>query len=258
MIKVIKECYKFKSLIYELVLRDIKVRYRRSVLGLLWAMLVPILSMLVMNYVFSQLFRFDIENYVIYLLCGNILFTFFSEGTSSSLSSILENSSLIKKVYIPKNLFPIAKVCSSAVNLFFAVLSLMVVMLITKTPFYWTMLLIPLNIFYLFLFTMGLGMILATLTVFFRDISHMYRVIIMLLMYATPVFFPASLLAEKSQILLDINPIYHYINYLRLLVLEGKIPSLQENLICLVMGIVPVIIGLYAISKKQDQFILYI
>lgn len=255
---MIQECYRFKSLIYELVSRDIKVKYRRSVLGLLWTMLVPIFTMLIMTVVFSRLFRFEIENYVVYLLCGNILFSFFSEGTSTGLSSIVDNSSLIKKVYIPKCLFPISKVVSSVVNLFFATLALIIVMLITRTPFQWTMFFIPIIVLYLFAFTAGLGMILSSLTIFFRDIEHLFGVIITMWMYTTPIFYPASLLEENAPILLKINPMYYYIHSLRQLVLEGVLPSVQENLICLIVGIIPFLFGLYTISVNQDKYILYI
>lgn len=255
---MVKECYRFKSLIYELVVRDIKVKYRRSVLGLLWTMLVPIFTMLVMMVVFSQLFRFEIENYVVYLLCGNVLFSFFADGASSSLSAIVDNSSLIKKVYIPKCIFPFSKVVSSAINLFFAIIALLIVMLVTSTHFHITMLFIPINILYLFMFTAGLGMLLSSFTVFFRDIVHLFGVVVVLWMYATPIFYPSSLLAENYSILLKVNPMYYFINYLRLLVLEGRVPDLNYNIICLIIGIIPFLLGLYAISKNQDKYILYI
>lgn len=256
--RMIYECYRFKSLVYELVSRDIKVKYRRSVLGLLWTMLVPIFTMLIMTVVFSRLFRFQIENYVVYLLCGNILFSFFSEGTSSGLSSIVDNSSLIKKVYIPKCIFPISKVVSAAINLFFATLALIVVMLITGTSFYWTMLLIPIVVLYLFIFTAGIGMILSSLTIFFRDMVHLFGVIITMWMYMTPIFYPVSLLQDNAPFLLKVNPMYYYIHYMRQLVLEGVAPGIYDNLICFSFGIIPFLCGLYTISENQDKYILYI
>lgn len=256
--KMVYECCKFKSLIFELVSRDIKVKYRRSFLGLLWTMLVPIFTMLIMTVVFSRLFRFQIENYVVYLLCGNILFGFFSEGTSTGLSSIVDNSSLIKKVYIPKCLFPISKAVSSAVNLFFATIALIVVMLITRTPFHLTILLIPVIVLYLFVFTAGLGMILSSLSIFFRDMVHLFGVIITMWMYTTPIFYPASLLKDNAPILLVINPMYYYIDYMRQLVLEGVVPDFKENVICIIVGIIPFFLGLYIISENQDKYILYI
>lgn len=256
--KAIKELFQYKSLVYELVLRDIKVRYRRSVLGLLWTMLTPILTMLVLTIIFSGLFQRDIDNYVVYLLSGNILFSFFNESTSAGMRSILDGSSLINKVYIPKCLFPIARALSSAVNLFFAIIALLVVMLVTGTQFHFSLLLIPVAVAYLFMFSTGIGMILSSYVIFFRDIAHIYGVIILLWMYATPIFYPETLIKEVSPFLLQINPMYHFIDYFRSLVLLGKVPGLPENLICFGIGFLVLFLGFLVITRKQNKFILYI
>lgn len=258
MIKAINEFIKYKSLAYELVLRDIKVRYRRSVLGLLWTMLTPILTMLVLTIIFSRLFRNDIENYIVYLLSGNILFSFFSESTSAAMRSILDGSSLINKVYIPKCLFPISRSLSSAVNLFFAIIALIVVMLVTGTKFHLSMLMVPVAVTYLFMFATGIGMILSSYAVFFRDIAHIYGVVLLLWMYATPIFYPVALIEEVSPLLLQMNPLYHYIDYFRKLVLTGIIPGIKENLLCFGIGFLALFLGFLVISKKQNKFILYI
>lgn len=255
---MIKDCFKFRNLIYELVSRDIKVRYRRSVLGMLWTILTPIMQMLVMALVFSKLFRFEIENYVVYLLIGNIMFGFLSDTSNSALWSIIDNSGLIKKVYIPKCLFPVTKTLSNVVNLGFSLISLIVVMLITRTTFHWTMLLIFVPILYCVLFTMGISTLLATYTVFFRDISHLYTVFTLLWMYATPIFYPASLLEDTAPWLLNLNPMYHFIDYFRQLVLYGQVPGLQENVICLAIGLVSLLIGFGAMGRNQKKFILYV
>lgn len=257
-ITMVKECFKFRDLIYELVSRDIKVRYRRSVLGMLWTILTPILQMLVMALVFSRLFRFEIENYVVYLLIGNIMFGFLSDTTNAALWSIIDNAGLIKKVYIPKCLFPVTKTLSNVVNLGFSLISLLFVMVITKSTFHWTILLIVIPIFYCVLFTMGISTLLATYTVFFRDISHLYTVFTLLWMYATPIFYPASLLQETAPWLLTLNPMYHFIDYFRQLVLYGKIPGVQENLICFAIGLVSLLLGFAAMSRNQKKFILFV
>lgn len=257
-VKAITEFFKYKSLAYELVLRDVKVRYRRSVLGLLWTMLTPVLTMLVLTIIFSQLFQRDIENYVVYLLSGNILFSFFNESTATGMRSILDGSSLINKVYIPKCLFPIARSLSSAVNLFFAIIALLVVMLITGSRFHLSLLMIPVVVSYLFMFATGIGMILSSYVIFFRDITHIYGVVIMLWMYVTPIFYPETLVEEVSPLLLQINPMYHYIHYFRSLILVGEVPGLQENLICFGIGLLTLFIGFIVIIRKQNKFILYI
>ncbi len=257
-ISALRECFEYRYLIYELVQRDIKVRYRRSILGVLWTILTPVCQMLVMTMVFSRLFRFEIENYVVYLLIGNILFSFMSDTTNVSIWVILENSGLIKKVYIPKILFPVTKTFSNVVNVVFSLVALVVVIIITRVPFHVSSLLIFIPIFYCMIFTMGLSALLATLTVFFRDISHIYTVFTLLWMYATPIFYPKSLLEDAFPWVLHFNPMFHYIQYFRSLVLDGVVPGLTENLICIGFALLFFAVGTITLVKKQDKFILYV
>ena len=175
----IKVFLKYKTLLNELVVRDIKVRYRKSVLGLLWTVLNPLLMMCVITVVFSTLFRQNIPNFPIYYLAGSLIFSFNSEATSNGLYSIIGSASLIKKVYIPKYLFPISKVLSALVNLGFSLVAMFVVMIVTGAPFHATLLLMPLPIFYVFLFTSGLSLLLAAATVYFRDIAHFWGVFVL-------------------------------------------------------------------------------
>lgn len=248
----------YKALLYELVVRDIKVRYRRSFLGLLWTIVNPILTMAVMTLVFSKLFRFQIENYTTYFLVGNILFSFFTEATTNSMHSVLDNSNLIKKIYIPKYLFPLSKVMSSVVNLFFSFIALIIVMIATRVPFQPTMLFTPILLCYVIMFAAGIGLILATVMVFFRDIAQLYSIITLLWMYLTPIFYPVELLKDNAPWALTLNPMYHYIDFMRKLVLDGVLPSVSSNMICLVISVLTLIIGLIVFYRKQDKYILYI
>lgn len=249
---------RFTPLLTELVVRDIKVRYRHSVLGLVWTVLNPLLMMVVITIVFSTLFKQNIPNFPIYYLSGSLLFTFNSEATTNALHSIIANASLIKKVYIPKYLFPLSSVLSSMVNMFFSLIAMFIVMLVTRTPFYTTLLLIPIPVFYTFLFSCGLGLLLAALTVYFRDIAHFYSVFILAWTYLTPVFYPTSILPDTAMKLMQFNPMYHYITFMRELVLNRTFPGMKENLLCLVIGLVMLCIGLYTFYKKQDRFVLFV
>ena len=257
-IETIKGFTRYKSLLHELVTRDIKVRYRRSVLGILWTVLNPVLMMLVITIVFSQLFRFEIEHYPIYYFCGNIIFGFMNTATNDALHSILGGANLIKKVYVPKYIFPLSKIFSGLVNLGFSYIAMLLVMVLTKTPFHATMLLTPIVVFYVFLFSVGLGLVLATMMVFFRDIAHLYGVAITAWMYLTPVFYPESLLSERNPLILAFNPMHHYIAYMRDITLYQTVPSITDNLICLGFSLSMLVIGLLFFYKKQDKFILYI
>lgn len=251
--------FKYSSLLRELVTRDIKVRYRRSVLGILWTVLNPLLMMIVMNIVFSTLFKNRIDNFALYYLSGYIMYTFFTESTTQALHSIVNNSALIKKVYIPKYLFPVSKVASSLVNLGFSFIAMLIVMIFTGAKFHWTIILAPIPVAYLVVFCCGFGMILATMHVHFRDIGHLYGIVTLVWMYLTPLFYPADLLVTNGVgFLLEFNPLYHYIVYFRMLILDGQIPGLSDNLICIVLSSVMFILGTIVFYKKQDQFILYV
>lgn len=250
---------KYLPLLKELVVRDIKVRYRRSVLGLLWTVLNPLMMMTVMTIIFSTLFKSEIQNFALYYLSGYILYTFLNESTTQSLFSIVNNNALMKKVYIPKYLFPMSKVASSLVNLGFSFIAMLIVMIVTRSHFYWTILLTPILVIYLMIFCLGLGMILATMDVFFRDIGHLYSIVTLVWMYMTPLFYPSELLSENGmELLLKLNPLTHYVRYMRALILEGRVPSLPQNLYCILPSVVMLLIGIVIFYKKQDKFILYV
>ena len=227
---------KYNPLLIELVSRDIKVRYRKSVLGMLWTVLNPLLMMCVITVVFSTIFKQNIPNFPIYYLSG----------------------SLIKKVYLPKYLFPISCVLSSLVNLGFSLVAMFIVMIVTRTPFHATLLLMPIPIFYTFLFSVGLGTMLAALTVYFRDIAHFYGVFILAWTYFTPIFYPVDILPDFALRLMQFNPMFHYVNFMRELVIYGTFPGITENLICVAMSVLMLFAGFWVFYKKQDHFVLYI
>ena len=249
---------RFTPLLRELVVRDIKVRYRHSALGLVWTVLNPLLMMVVITIVFSTLFKQNIPNFPIYYLSGSLIFSFNSESTTTALNSIISNASLIKKVYIPKYLFPFSNVLSGLVNLGFSLIAMFIVMLVTRAPFHVTLLLLPIPIFYTFLFAAGLGIMLSAITVYFRDIAHFYSVFILAWTYFTPIFYPAEILPDAAMKIMRCNPMYHLVTYMRDLVLYGTFPSMKENLLCICMGIGMLVLGLFVFYKKQDNFVLFV
>ena len=166
--RYIENFKKFQPLLYELVARDVKIKYRKSVLGVLWTLLNPLMMMIILSIVFSNLMKFDVQNYSLYLLCGQILFNFYNEATSGAM--------LIKKVYIPKYLFVVSRIASSSINILSSFCALILVMLFTRQELHFTMFLVVIPLVYLIVFSMGVGLILAALTVKFRDIMHLYTV----------------------------------------------------------------------------------
>ena len=199
-----------------------------------------------------------VQKIPIYYLAGSIIFSFVITATSDALMSILGGATLIKKVYVPKYIFPLAKVLSSGVNLFFSFIAMLFIMVWTGVPFRPTMFLTPVIVIYALLFSIGLGLILSMLMVFFRDIAHLYGVITMAWGYITPLFYPDSLFGEEYKFLLTFNPMYHFITYMRKIILYNEMPTLEDNLICFAIGITFFVIGLVLFYKKQDKFILYI
>ncbi len=250
--------FHYSGLLRELVVRDIKVRYRRSFLGLLWTVLNPLLMMAVQTIVFSTFFKSSIVNFPVYLLIGNIVFSMNSDSTSQALTSIIGSAGLIKKVYIPKYLFPLSKVLSCLVNFGFSLIALIIVMLVTKSQFHFEMILSFVPLFYLLLFSIGLSLILSSITVYFRDIAHLYSVFITAWMYLTPIFYPMDMLPPQIQAIINWNPMYQYIKYFRLLIMDGIVPAWRTNLFCFGLGAITLVIGVYMFQELQDKFILHI
>lgn len=249
---------KYIPLLYELVIRDIKVRYRRSVLGMFWTVLNPLMMMGVMTIVFSQLFQSNIENFAMYYLSGYVLYSFVNDSTTAALFSVVYNATLMKKIYIPKYMFPISKVASSLVNLMFSFVAMFIVMIFTRTSVQVTILLLPVIVLYVVLFSTGLGLILSTIYVFFRDCGHLYGVIMLVWLYLTPLFYPEEILPATLRKFLVFNPLYHFVNYFRDILLRGVCPDVKQNMICLGMAVISLVLGLWIFYKKQDKFILYV
>jgi len=249
---------KFKHLLRLLVKRDFSARYRKSVLGVLWSLLNPLLTMLIMTMVFSFIFARNIPNFPVYLLSGQLIFMFFSESTNRAMASIIENAPIIKKVYIPKYIFPLARVLSSLVNLFFSLCAFTLVFIVTRAPFHLSLLLIPIPIIYTFIFALGVGLLLSSLSVFFRDLTYLYGVSITLLTYLTPIFYPIDILPGWVQNIVGLNPIYHFVDYFRCLALYGTVPDLWSNIVCIGFAAASLSTGLYVVMKQQDKYILYI
>lgn len=251
--------FSYRHLIKQLVIKDIKLKYRRSFLGYVWSVLNPLMVMVVMYLVFSHMFRFEVENYPVYLLIGQTLFTFMTEATNQAIYSISGNGALLKKVYVPKYVFTLSKVTSSLVNLMFSLGAMIIVLFITRTPFSWTMLFFPVVLVQLFIFCLGLGLFLAEASVFFRDIEYIYSVLTTAWMYLTPIFYPIGQLPEKMQrAIAAFNPMYQYIHQFRTIVLQRTIPDAGEVAYGFLIAILFLVIGLWMFIRKQDEFILYI
>ncbi len=249
---------KYRFLLEDMVTRDIKLKYRRSVIGLLWSILNPLLMMVVITAVFQNLFRFEIENFAVYYLTGWVVYNFVTEATSGAMTSIIGASALIRKVYIPKYIFPMQKCVFSFVNMLFSLVALFVVMLVLQVKITWYVLLIPIPLVLALVFAIGLGMILSTVAVFFRDMIHLYGIFTMVWMYLTPIIYPEEILVGVMQTIMKLNPLYYYVDYFRQLTLYGTLPNIESLAIMLFCSIVTLLLGIVVFKKKQDRFILFI
>jgi ABC-2 type transport system permease protein len=249
---------KYKFLLKQLVSRDFKTKYKRSVLGILWSFLNPLLTMVVQYIVFSTIFKTDIPNFAVYLLVGIVFFNFFAEATNMGLMAIVGNSSLITKVYIPKYIFPISRVLSSSINLLISMVPLIIVVIVTSTPISKALLLLPFSIICTIVFCIGMSFLLSSAMVYFRDMQFLWNIISMLWMYATPIFYPETILPQQLMLLFKMNPLYHFIRFSREIILTGVSPEPQAYLFCITASVVPLIFGVIVFKRTQDRFVLKI
>lgn len=262
---------KYQFLIEQLVARDFKIKYKRSVLGVFWSFLNPLLMMVVQYMVFSNLMRFQQDHYSIYLLTGIVMFGGFNDCCNQALRAIIGNASLITKVYVPKYIYPITKVLSASINLILSMVPLLLVTLIyglgNAEHLYltWAVLLIPIALVLLILFTIGMGFLLSSLMVFFHDVEFLWGVLSTMWMYATPIIYPISILEGTDNWLstmtlkiVRVNPLYHYIEFMRSIIISGCSPALREYVICAAWSFGMLAFGAFVFKKTQDKFILYI
>ena len=249
----------YRPLLSQLVMKDIKLKYRRSFLGYLWSILNPLMIMGIMVLVFSSMFRFDIQNYPAYLIIGQTIFNFVSEATNQAMWSITGNAALMKKTYVPKYIFTLSRVTSSFVNMIFALGAMLLVFIICRIHFSLNMLFIPVILIQVYIFSMGLGLFLAAGTVFFRDIQYIYSAFLTAWMYVTPIFYPISQLPENLQrCIKHFNPLYAYITQFRTIVLESMCPDMRLVVYGFVVAFLMMGFGTLVFMKSQDRFILYI
>lgn len=246
---------KYGFLLSQLIKRDFKTKYRRSFLGILWSLLNPLLLTIVQYMVFSALFRFDIENYAVYLLSGIVMFNYLTEASTQSMVSIIQNASLINKVSIPKYIYPLSRVLSTSVNFLLSLAALYIVIIGSGLNITLAHLSIIFVLCCLFLFVLGISFILSSLMVFFRDTQFLYSVFLTLWTYLTPIFYPESILPKYMDIFLELNPMYHFIRFFRFIVLYNGIPDPMAWVYCFIFAFGVLIIGVWIFKRQQNNFI---
>ena len=254
-------------LMTQLISMDFKVKYKRSVLGIVWSLLNPILMMSVMAIVFSQMFKFKVEgiNYLVYLMTGLIMFNYFSQASTMAMTSVVDNFTLINKVYIPKYIFPIAKCLFIGIDFTLTLIPWLAIVGLSyfglgqyTCHFNWYYIFLPYVFLCMFLFTAGVGLLLSCASVFLRDIWHIYGIVLTLWNYLTPVFYSTEILPPTLQKLMQFNPMYQFLTAARSIVLYGQRPSLTTIGILAFIGCGMLFVGSFIFKKNQDKFIYYV
>ena len=258
---------RYSFLMKQLITRDFKVKYKRSVLGIVWSLLYPVLMMAVMAVVFSQMFRFKTEgsNYIVYLMTGIIMMNYFAEASNTAMTSVVTNFSLINKVYIPKYIFPFAKCLFVGINFLLTLIPWILIIFLTRfglgeyvCHFNWYYLIIPYIFLCFIIFTIGMGLILSCVSVFLRDVFYIYGIILTIWNYLTPIFYSATIIPKNIFPIYKQNPLYIYITSVRSIVLSGQRPSFTMLGMCTLWAAGTLLIGSYIFKKNQDKFIYYI
>jgi len=253
-----KEFKKHQFLLEELVKRDFKKKYKRSVLGMGWSVLSPLLMLLVMRLVFTKIFGHGIEHYTTYLFCGNLVFAFFNESTTQGMSSLMSNTSIFSKVNVPKYLFLLSKNMQTLLNFAITLVVFFIFCIIDGITFTWHFIMLLYPIICLVIFNIGLGMILSALYIFFRDIQYLWTIFVQLLMYMSAIFYSVSAYSETVQKVFLVNPVYVYIKYFRTVVIDNSIPSIELNALAIIYALLAFGIGALIYKKCNHKFLYYV
>lgn len=250
----IKELFRYRSLVLQLVRRDVLTRYKRSVLGVAWTMLNPLGTMIVLTVVFSQAFGGG-PQYAPYVLSGLIAWNFFAQSTNAAMVHLVWGEGLLKRIYLPRTVFAISAIGTALVNILLSLIPLVLVMLATRVPIRLSVLFVPVPILFLTFFALGIGLLLSTVAVYFADVAEMYQIGITAWMYLSPVIYPENILPPIFQTWLSrLNPMYNLIKLFRLPIYEGVLPDFDLIITSGVLSLVTLIIGWLVFTRKADEF----
>ena len=254
-IEELKEAVKYRELIYQLTRRDILTRYKRSVLGIAWTMLNPLGMMLVLTFAFSKIFRFDTAgNYSTFVLSGLIAWNFFSQTTTACMNSLVWGGGLFQRIYIPRSTFAISSMFTGAVNWLFSLVPLLAIILVTEKSLPWTVLTFPISLLLLFAFSLGIGLLLSAIGIFFPDVVEMYQIILTAWLYLTPIIYPESIIPAEMLWIFKINPMYYLVKLFRLSVYDGQLPTVADLVPAAAFSLTILVVGWVFFTYKSKEF----
>lgn len=248
----------YQFLFEELTKRDFRKKYKRTILGVAWSVLSPLLTLLVMQVVFTRFFGGNIAHYTTYLFAGNIIFSYFTEATNGGMVALVGNKDIFSKVNVPKYMFVLSTNVSTLLNFMLSLLVFFLFAALDAVIFHWSFLLLIYPTICLFVFNIGVSMILSAFNLFFSDTSYLYRIFTMLLMYASAIFYSVDDFPSHVQRTFLINPIYAYIKFFRIIVIDGGIPSFPYFLLCGAYAIIALLLGVAIYKRYNDRFMYYV
>ena len=250
-----REVFHYRNLIVQLVRRDILTRYKRSILGVAWTMLNPLGTMIVLTLVFSNSFGANEKSFAAYVLSGYMAWNFFAQTTNAAMINLVWGGSLLRRIYIPRTAFALSAIGTGLVNLLLSLVPLVIVMLVTGVHFNWTVILLPVPILFLAMFSLGMGLIISAIAIYFADVAEMYQIVLTAWMYLSPVIYTESLLPEKYRYwLTHLNPMYFLIRFFRAPIYDGRLPFLSEFLVSGIVAVGTLLVGWFFFSRKSDEF----
>ena len=247
--------FNYRDLVLELVSRNIKVRYKRSVLGIVWTMLNPLMMMVVLTFVFSSLFGMALHNYPVYLLSGLLLWVFFAQVTVASMSESVWGASLLKRIYVPRTVFVVSAVCTGTINWILALVPLMLIMFALKVPVGPALLLLPVAILLTAMFAMGVGLLISILAVYFADVAEIYQVLLTAWMYFTPIIYPIEIIPASYRWLFFLNPMFYLVEVFRTPIHLNSLPSVESFILASFAAIVTLIAGWWFFARNADELV---
>jgi ABC-type polysaccharide/polyol phosphate export permease len=258
MTELLRDIIRYRELIWALAVKELTIRYKRSILGFLWALLNPLLMMLVLSVVFSKILVTAQPHYAVFLLSMLLPWTFFSQSLSYAAESIVGNADLIKKVRVAKLVFPVAAVVSNIINLLLSFIPLILIVLVTRHPFYWTWLYLPVPIVALAILTLGATFFFAAANVYYRDVSHILQIVVQVWFYVTPIIYSLDLIPAKYRIFFKLNPLIYVLNGFRLSVYYGLLPTLESVFASFFCAFAALYLGFRIFRKHQHEFVFYV
>jgi ABC-type polysaccharide/polyol phosphate export permease len=258
MIELIRDTCRYRELIWALAMKELKIRYKRSVLGFLWALLNPILFMLVLTVVFSTVMPIKVDHYAIFLLTALLPWTFFSQSLAYAAESIVGNGDLIKKVKVAKLVFPVAAVVSNMINLLLSLIPLVLIVLLMRHPLHLTWLYLPVPLLALTIFTLGATFFFAAVNVYYRDVSHILQIVLQVWFYVTPIIYSLDTFPSRYRIFFKLNPLQYFLNGFRLSVYYGLLPTWQSIGVSFAVALATLYVGFNIFRRKQDEFVFYV